>query len=163
MKNKNLISAVVIVLVFVVGIVLYAVKKPGTTPDGMTLDENGNYNVDLVAGRVAGYVKSPTLGAYLTDSEGMTLYTFADDKKLQSTCYGECAKLWLPFKWDTTQKWETLEDAQAKKMNALKRTDGTYQTAYGEKPLYFYIADKKPGDVNGNGIDGKWSIVPITN
>jgi predicted lipoprotein with Yx(FWY)xxD motif len=25
-------------------------------------------------------------------------------------------------------------------------------------PLYEYIGDKKPGDTNGQGIDGLWSV-----
>ncbi len=153
--KKNLISFFIIVLAVLIVVVLLSSK-------GMK-NAGKNGEPELVAGRVAGYVKSEALGNYLTDSQGMTLYTFADDKKLESACYGECAKTWLPFKWDTTQKWETLNDTQAKKMNAVKRTDGTYQTAYGEKPLYYYIGDKIPGDVNGNGMGGgKWSIVKVT-
>lgn len=157
MLRKNLVSVFVIILAIIIVMVLLSSGE--TSKDKVS--ENTEPN--LVAGRVVGYVKSEKLGNYLTDSSGMTLYTFADDKKLQSTCYGECAKNWMPFKWDTTQKWETLNDVQAKKMNAVKRSDGTYQTAYGEKPLYYYAGDTRPGDVNGNGLGGgKWSIVLIT-
>ncbi len=33
----------------------------------------------------------------LTDTKGITLYTFDKDKGKVSSCYGECAKHWPPY------------------------------------------------------------------
>lgn len=30
---------------------------------------------------------------------------------------------------------------------------------YGDWPLYYYVGDTVPGDVNGQGLDGEWFAV----
>ncbi|MGW2850241.1 hypothetical protein ACWC5G_36810, partial [Streptomyces sp. NPDC001274] len=30
---------------------------------------------------------------------------------------------------------------------------------YGDWPLYYYVGDMGPGDVNGQGLDGEWFAV----
>lgn len=157
MEKRNLFGAFIIVFVLVIIVVILSSGKTSVTQNG---DENANIN--LVAGRVVGYVKNEKLGIYLTDSQGMTLYAFKDDKKLQGTCAGDCLKSWLPFMWDSNQDYTSFTNALDKKMNAAKTSDGSHQYAYGEKPLYYYIGDKIPGEVNGNGLGGgKWNIVPV--
>ncbi|MCW8111946.1 hypothetical protein PGS49_22080 [Yersinia intermedia] len=42
-------------------------------------------------------VKETTLGRVYTDTKGMTLYTFDNDKQDLSTCYQDCAKAWPPL------------------------------------------------------------------
>ena len=50
-----------------------------------------------------------------------------------------------------------------KRYSIIKKNDGTYQYVYTALPLYYYVGDKNPGDVSGNGLnDGKWSIVSVT-
>ncbi len=39
-----------------------------------------------------------------------------------------------------------------------KRTDGAMQVTYNGVPLYYYAADKKAGDVMGQGIGGVWFV-----
>jgi predicted lipoprotein with Yx(FWY)xxD motif len=117
--------------------------------------------ITINTGDVVGSVTSSILGEYLTDTKGMTLYVFADDKKLSSSCTGECLKNWPIFTYDN-KKITDFKDLLSKRMNVIKRTDGTYQYAYGEKPVYYYIGDKVPGDITGNGMNsGKWSIITI--
>ncbi|OGI67206.1 hypothetical protein A3A05_00575 [Candidatus Nomurabacteria bacterium RIFCSPLOWO2_01_FULL_41_12] len=163
MENKNIISAFVIVLVLIGGLIFFLNKTPRVQNGGSaTIDEDEVPGLNLVAGKVVGYVKSEKLGVYLTDSEGMTLYAFKDDERLKSTCAGDCVKNWPPFMWDTTQNFATMTNPLDKKLNAAKRSDGTRQYAYGIQPVYYYIGDKIPGDVNGNGLGGgKWQIVPV--
>jgi predicted lipoprotein with Yx(FWY)xxD motif len=38
------------------------------------------------------------------------------------------------------------------------RSDGYKQWTYKGKPLYSSRSDSKPGDTNGNGVDGVWHI-----
>jgi predicted lipoprotein with Yx(FWY)xxD motif len=88
----------------------------------------------------------------LTDSKGMTLYTFDKDKGAVSSCYEDCAKNWPPY---AVQKG----DKMLMGWTQTKRKDGSLQWAYNGHPLYHYVDDKKAGDAAGNGKGGVWHIV----
>jgi predicted lipoprotein with Yx(FWY)xxD motif len=90
-----------------------------------------------------------TKGAVLTDDKGMTLYTLKSDKKEMSSCYDDCAKAWPPF----------MADGKAEASGAysvVDRKDGMKQWAKDGMPLYFFVKDKKAGDVAGDGVKGVW-------
>lgn len=95
-------------------------------------------------------------GAYaagmLTDSKGMTLYTFDKDKGKMSACYGDCAKNWPPY---LVHKGDKMGKDWAKS----KRKDGAMQWTYDGHPLYYYMDDKKAGDAMGDGKGGVWHVV----
>ena len=99
-----------------------------------------------------------SMGEFLTDSKGMTLYTFKNDKPGESTCYNACAQLWPPL---TVAKGEqpTLAQGLAGKLGTIQRTDGTYQVTYNDMPLYYYSQDTQAGQTNGEGYKNLWSIV----
>ena len=88
----------------------------------------------------------------LTDSKGMTLYTFDKDKGKVSSCYAECAKNWPPY---MVMKGEKMGKDWAK----TKRKDGKMQWTYDGHPLYYYVDDKKAGDMTGDGKGGVWHVV----
>jgi predicted lipoprotein with Yx(FWY)xxD motif len=88
----------------------------------------------------------------LTASNGMTLYTFDKDKDGQSACYDACAKLWPPYIAKADEK-------MGEGWTMVKRKDGADQWAYDGKPLYFYQADQKAGDMKGDGFKGVWHII----
>lgn len=91
-------------------------------------------------------------GEILTDSKGMTLYTFDHDNKGVSNCNGDCAEYWPPM----------LAKAGAKatgKFTLVKRKDGKEQWAYRGMPLYLWQNDAKPGDTTGDNFKGVWHIV----
>src|SRR5438105_1685833 len=47
-------------------------------------------------------------------------------------------------------------------LGTTRRKDGTTQVTYAGHPLYYFIADKKPGDMNGQGISqfgAKWYVL----
>lgn len=99
-----------------------------------------------------------TLGKVLTDSKGLTLYTYDTDGKgaTMSTCTGKCAAAWPPFvaPADATASGDwTIVDGQDKDGNAVKLW------AYEGWPLYYFIQDKAAGDVNGDGKGGVWHVV----
>lgn len=91
-------------------------------------------------------------GNILVDDHGMTLYTYAKDKHDQSVCYGKCAKSWPPLKASTDAKAEG-------DWSVVGRADGIKQWAYKGKPLYTFVKDKKPGEMNGEGFKNVWYIV----
>jgi predicted lipoprotein with Yx(FWY)xxD motif len=91
------------------------------------------------------------LGMVLVDSDGMTLYDFHKDKGATSSCYDACAQVWPPLL--TEGEPQVGNGAAAAKLGTAERRDGTTQVTYAGHPLYTYVADKKPGEANGNDID----------
>lgn len=88
-------------------------------------------------------------GEVIAGAKGMTLYTFKNDKKGVSNCYDGCAKSWPPFIAKSGAKGD--DD-----YSLVLRKDGTMQWAYYGKPLYYWMKDKKEGDVTGDGFKGVW-------
>ena len=89
----------------------------------------------------------------LTNSAGMTLYTFDKDAagSGQSECNGACATNWPPLL--------AANDAKAAGEYAvITRADGAKQWAYKGKPLYLWTKDTKPGDKSGDGFNNAWRV-----
>lgn len=86
-----------------------------------------------------------------TDANGMTLYTFANDKKGKSNCNGTCATNWPPLK-------AAADAAPMGEWTVVERKDGSKMWAYDGHPLYTFIKDKKAGDTKGEGVGGVWHI-----
>lgn len=100
----------------------------------------------------------PGLGAYLVDSEGKTLYVFANDVNGTSNCYGQCAMKWPPFTPNSLVVPSTLNLTD---FSFTKRSDGTIQLAYKGYPLYYWINDMNRGDTTGHGVKNVWSVAFI--
>lgn len=98
----------------------------------------------------------PTLGQILTDSDGRTLYVFAKDQPDLSTCTGQCAEKWPPF---GVKGEPSLQAGVPGGVGVTVRDDGSSQVSYNGQPLYYYSGDKAPGDTNGQGLAGLWSVV----
>ena len=89
----------------------------------------------------------------LTNSAGMTLYTFDKDTVGggKSVCNGPCAASWPPLL--------AAADAKARgDYSIITRDDGTKQWAYKGKPLYLWVKDSKPGDRSGDGFNNAWRL-----
>jgi predicted lipoprotein with Yx(FWY)xxD motif len=117
----------------------------------------------LGAGRATRAQSAPTvlvsqnanLGmAILTDSNGMTLYTFGNDQPGVSNCNGGCAGIWPAFQPPAGDL--TLPDGATGTLDVITRQDGTMQVTYNGMPLYYFAGDMNPGDTNGQGIGGVW-------
>ena len=93
-------------------------------------------------------------GGVLVAANGMTLYTFDNDKAGvgKSVCNGPCTALWPPL-------LATAADQLSGDYSVVTRDDGTRQLAYKGKPLYFYKADQKAGDRSGDNFKDVWHIV----
>jgi predicted lipoprotein with Yx(FWY)xxD motif len=99
----------------------------------------------------------PKLGLVLTNSQGLVLYGFERDSGTHSACYGRCAEVWPPL--TTEGPPQPSNGAAASRLGTTKRSDGTMQVTYAGHPLYTYVADKKPGEANGDGhsvFGGRW-------
>jgi predicted lipoprotein with Yx(FWY)xxD motif len=88
----------------------------------------------------------------LTNSAGMTLYTFDKDTGGKSVCNGPCAKNWPPL-------MAAADDKPGDDWSIIARDDGSKQWAYKGKPVYQWSKDQKPGDKTGDGFINAWHVV----
>jgi predicted lipoprotein with Yx(FWY)xxD motif len=101
---------------------------------------------------------STTLGTILVDAQGKTLYYFANDIPASGTssCNGQCAVVWPVFSTATITVSSPLDPAD---FASITRADGKKQTTYYGWPLYYYQADTKPGDMNGENVLKIWFVI----
>jgi predicted lipoprotein with Yx(FWY)xxD motif len=100
-------------------------------------------------------------GAYLTASNGMTLYQYTKDATNVSNCTGACATAWPPYTVSASAATTlTADPGIAGKIGTIKRADGSLQVTYRGLPLYFYAGDAKPGDTNGEAVNGFTQVAP---
>jgi predicted lipoprotein with Yx(FWY)xxD motif len=91
-------------------------------------------------------------GSVLTDTKGMSLYTFDKDSEGKSACNGACATNWPVLKAEASDKAD-------RGYSIITRDDGSKQWAYRGKPLYTFAKDAKPGEINGDGfLNGAWHL-----
>jgi predicted lipoprotein with Yx(FWY)xxD motif len=102
-------------------------------------------------------ISTSSEGEILVDSIGMSLYLFMNDSEDVSTCYGNCAANWPPLTADGD--FAGGEGVNPDLLGTTAREDGTLQITYNGWPLYYYIDDGAPGDVNGQGVGGVWFLV----
>ena len=101
--------------------------------------------------------QNSTLGSFLVDSKGMTLYLFTKDTPNTSNCYGGCAAYWPPLL--TTGSPVAGTGVTGTLLGTTTRTDGTTQITYNGWPLYYYIGDKAAGDTNGENVQNVWFVI----
>ena len=97
------------------------------------------------------------LGLYLTDGAGMTLYWTTLDAQDQSNVSSDLLATWPIFYAPIIAAPSSLIGSAFSTL--IERADGFYQTMYEDWPLYYYAGDTKPGDTNGQGLDGQWFVV----
>jgi predicted lipoprotein with Yx(FWY)xxD motif len=112
---------------------------------------------------------SPTLGKYLADANGMTLYFRTSD--LPGDCQptnppvsrctlanSACSVTWPPY-----NAGERTLDPQldANAFGTIERDDGTYQTTYYGWPLYLYTSDTTAGQTVGQGKAKVWFVAEM--
>jgi predicted lipoprotein with Yx(FWY)xxD motif len=106
-------------------------------------------------------VGSTRLGQVLVDGAGRTVYLFAADSGTSSTCNSAaCVQYWPPVL--TTGAPQAGSGLSASLLGTTNRQDGTTEVTYAGHPLYYFISDKKAGDVAGqgvNGFGGPWYVV----
>jgi len=96
-------------------------------------------------------IPTKTADGVLTNSNGMTLYTFDKDVggSGKSVCNGQCATIWPPL-------MASSYAVPTGDYSIVTRDDGAKQWAYKGKPLYTWVKDTKPGDKTGDGFNNAW-------
>ena len=85
----------------------------------------------------------------LVDANGMTLYTFDQDKPNESVCVGHCARIWPPL--EAPRLAVTVGD-----FSVISRDDGLKQWTYNGQPLYNFVGDDEKGIASGDGVAKVW-------
>jgi predicted lipoprotein with Yx(FWY)xxD motif len=106
-------------------------------------------------------VRGSAYGRALTDTRGFALYRFTHDRSSRSTCHGGCAAAWPPYivkRRPTT----TGRGARASLLGSVRRSDGRLQVTYAGHPLYYYVGDRRAGQVLCQAVTefgGTWYVV----
>jgi predicted lipoprotein with Yx(FWY)xxD motif len=95
-------------------------------------------------------VANSRLGRILVDSTGHTLYLFKADSGASSVCAGACAVAWPPLR--TGGNPVVGGGASAALVGSIARSGGARQVTYNGQPLYVFVEDHNPGEVNGQGL-----------
>ncbi len=116
-----------------------------------------------------------TLGNYLVDAAGRTLYVVVNEGEVVP-CDGECAEAWPPFTLEGMESMmgedmaaegdvsEAMMGAQLDPslVGTVAREDGSTQVTYNGYPLYYFVGDVEPGEVNCQAVEqfgGIWYVL----
>jgi predicted lipoprotein with Yx(FWY)xxD motif len=105
-------------------------------------------------------VMNTRFGRILVDGRGRALYLFTREPSSRSRCYGACAVAWPPFY--ARGKLRAAGGADAAKLGSSRRRDGRRIVTYNGHPLYYYVTDRRPGQVTCHDVvefGGTWLVV----
>ena len=141
----------------------YATTTPGYTApvQGYTAPTQGY--ATTTQGYTIMTASNSSIGTYMTDGRGMTLYHLLSDQgSYTSRCTdATCTGIWPPFYAGSINVPVNLNPADFSTItvNGYKQY---HQTTYKGWPLYYLYRDTKPGDIYGQGLSdsyGIWSVV----
>jgi predicted lipoprotein with Yx(FWY)xxD motif len=94
----------------------------------------------------------------LVNRSGLTLYSLSAERHGRFICTSSaCIALWKPL-----VVAKGVKPTGVSNLTTVKRPDGRRQVAFRGAPLYRFVQDTKPGQINGNGFKdvGVWR--PVT-
>ena len=100
-----------------------------------------------------------TLGSFLVDQDGRTLYVFSADANGSSGCAGGCLDRWPVFNTDEMILGAGLDAAN---FGTVQGNDGP-QITFNGWPLYYYSPDgdgeiEASGETSGEGVGNVWYV-----
>jgi len=102
---------------------------------------------------------SSSYGQVLYDGKGFVLYAFTHDAKGKSRCYGACAAAWPPYLAKSPRAGAGTKQSL---IGTTRRSDGSLQVTYAGRPLYYYVGDRRPGQILCQNVEeygGLWLIL----
>ena len=105
-------------------------------------------------------VRSSAFGRILFDSRGRALYAFTRDPRKRSVCNGACAAAWPPYV--VRGPVRAAGPVERSLLGTTRRANGTRQVTYAGRPLYYYVGDRRPGEVrcqNVREFGGLWLVM----
>ncbi|MFH6990972.1 hypothetical protein [Flavobacterium sp. FlaQc-48] len=108
---------------------------------------------------------STTLGSYLSDKDGKSLYFFGSDAKGQASCTGGCEAVWPAFYVDNLTADKLGTGLTFSDFGTITTSSGKKQLTYKGWPLYYYAPNingtntpETKGQTTGDGVGGIWFI-----
>jgi predicted lipoprotein with Yx(FWY)xxD motif len=109
---------------------------------------------------------SASLGSYLVDKDGRSLYFFVRDAKNQSACTSAtCEALWPVFNVENLTVDKVGTGLLLSDFSTITTTTGKKQMTYKGWPLYYYApkvndvnTPEAAGQTTGDGVGGVWFI-----
>jgi len=98
-------------------------------------------------------------GHLIVNSKGFTLYMLGADAPNKSNCTGLCAKYWPPAIVPVGVTPPVHVKGATGTFGEIMRANGKHQLTYDSAPLYTFLSDKKPAQLNGEGVyafNGFW-------
>jgi predicted lipoprotein with Yx(FWY)xxD motif len=99
-------------------------------------------------------------GRVLFDARGFVLYAFTADSEGRSRCTAACAKAWPPYL--VKSAGTAGVGARSGLLGTAPRRNGLRQLTYAGHPLYYYVGDRKPGQILCQDVSefgGRWLVV----
>jgi len=108
---------------------------------------------------------SATLGTYLSDKDGRSLYFFATDANGQASCTGGCEAVWPAFNVDNLTADKLSAGLTLSDFGTITTASAKKQLTYKGWPLYYYAPSvngantlESAGKTTGDGVGGVWFI-----
>jgi predicted lipoprotein with Yx(FWY)xxD motif len=108
---------------------------------------------------------SPTLGNYLVDKDGRTLYFFSNDFNGQNNCPGGCEAVWPYFNLENLTAEQLGDGLAFTDFATITAANGKKQLTYKTWPLYYYAplvngvnTQEAAGLTTGEGVGGIWFV-----
>ncbi|WP_163542877.1 hypothetical protein [Occultella kanbiaonis] len=126
-------------------------EEATTEPAEEETDAGAMGDVDLATAETS-------LGEVIVDGAGMTAYYFSNDVPDSGTsaCEGECLVNWPPI--TTESETPTVEGVTAE-VGTITAADGSLQVTVDGRPIYLFVGDAAPGDVNGQAVQDVWWVI----
>ena len=158
MKNKNMYFALLI-LMLVVSACGSSKPTPAPAAPTATFTEapTPTPQATPTSPAVVNVGQNTTLGSFLVDSTGMTLYIRTKDTPGVSKYHDSCATNWPALLTNGAPTAGT--GVTASMLGTTARTDGTVQVTYNGWPLYYSTKDKVAGDTNGESANTVWYVM----
>src|SRR5579872_1350699 len=140
MKTSTIVAVLVVLVVALGGWYYYSQNMAANPSTAMGV--NGAPNQGNMGGTntgtpqqpatqntVLGVSSSASLGSYLVATNGMTLYTYANDSAGKSNCTGTCAAVWPPYVVSSATGLSVPANATGI-VSTTARADGSLQVTY---------------------------------
>jgi len=153
-----------LVLLLAVAGVAAAASIPAVAASGTPEDRDATSRAaerGVAAGaRATLTARSSAFGRILFDGRGFALYAFTADPRGRSVCTGDCARAWPPY--IVTGRLRAGAGVRGSLLGTIRRADGSRQVTYNGRPLYYYVGDRRPGQVLCQDVfefGGLWLVV----
>ena len=105
-----------------------------------------------------------SLGTVLTNAQGFTLYYFLPEQNATiGACTGGCLSAWPPLVATGTPTGSSAVTGSLATVSVMVSGAAETEVTYNGWPLHTFASDTAAGQVNGQGVDGKWfAATPTT-